>query len=180
MTAWIEVLTALTTGPDVPIRGSIREVRPDGSAKKEGFASFTTSTPMLVLTGDGCRVWRSGDRLRVERDGRPIFATDGTRAWDFTADSERPRTGPPTASFIWAGTSSYYVDAAPPSGRAMTSPSPPAGRRDGLRRPTLLDSRARPPRTSLIRSGSGWISSPVRCSATGPSGWARGRSSSSS
>ncbi|PQP12597.1 hypothetical protein C5613_42755 [Rhodococcus opacus] len=47
------------------------------------------------MTGDGCRVWRHGDRLRVERgDGRPIFTTDGTRAWDFTADSERPRTRP--------------------------------------------------------------------------------------
>lgn len=51
---------------------------------------------MLVGAADGCRVWRDGSRLRIEHpDGRPIFITDGTQAWQFTADdAHRPRTGP--------------------------------------------------------------------------------------
>ncbi|MFD3591293.1 hypothetical protein ACFWU5_01090 [Nocardia sp. NPDC058640] len=51
---------------------------------------------MMVVARDGCRVWRNGERLRVDQeDGRPIFITDGVKAWDFTADPERPRVGPP-------------------------------------------------------------------------------------
>ncbi len=94
MTEWIEVLTALTAGPDLPVHGTVREMAP--ADRTEGFASIGEPVPMLVFVGDGCRVWRSGDRLRVEHgDGRAIFVTDGIQAWDFTADPERPRVGPP-------------------------------------------------------------------------------------
>ncbi|MEV0432505.1 hypothetical protein [Nocardia sp. NPDC050413] len=93
MTAWIEVLTALTSGPDVPLRGTVREI--GAAARADGFVAIGSS-PMLVVADDGCRVWRHGDRLRVEHeDGRPIFVTDGIHAWDFTADLQRPRVGPP-------------------------------------------------------------------------------------
>lgn len=95
MTAWIEVLTALTSGRNLPIHGTVREVRSNGEPERVSFAWSGVSPPMLVPAGDGCRVWRHGDRLRVEHeDGRPIFVTDGNQAWDFTADAQRPRTGP--------------------------------------------------------------------------------------
>ncbi|MBF6326350.1 hypothetical protein [Nocardia cyriacigeorgica] len=95
MTTWLEVLTALTTVPEVPLHGSVREVRTDGDAELAGFGWAAMSDQMLIPVGDGCQVWRRGERLRVEReDGGPIFITDGTRAWDFTVDAQRPRTGP--------------------------------------------------------------------------------------
>ncbi|MDH6285893.1 hypothetical protein M2275_000792 [Rhodococcus opacus] len=127
MTAWIEVLKALTAGPELPIRGTIREVRPDGYT--EGFAGASSGpSPMLVVTGDGCRVWRHGNRLRVERgDGRLTFVTDGIQAWDFTADSERPRTGPPDRVH-YLGSNQFLLQrrsAADWSGDDFTTPTGP-------------------------------------------------------
>lgn len=95
MTAWIEVLTALTSGPDLPIRGTIREIAP--KEEPEGGAFFATAgkLPVVVAVGDGCRVWRFGKKLRIEDgEGRPVFITDGVRGWDFSGRAERPRTGP--------------------------------------------------------------------------------------
>ncbi|MBF6288710.1 hypothetical protein [Nocardia cyriacigeorgica] len=91
MTTWLEVLTALTTVPRIPLRGTVREVRAE---KPAGFGWAGHADQMVVPVGDGCRVWRHGDRLRVEReDGALVFITDGARAWDFTVDAKRPRTG---------------------------------------------------------------------------------------
>ncbi|MGO4205687.1 hypothetical protein AB4Z09_28940 [Rhodococcus sp. TAF43] len=90
MTEWIEVLQALTSGPDLSLRGTIRAVHPEGHT--ENFA--TVGRTLLVAAGDGSRVWRRGARLRVEReDGTLVFITDGSNAWDFTRDPERPRVG---------------------------------------------------------------------------------------
>lgn len=97
MTAWIEVLTALTEGPELSIHGTIHERRAEGSPEsfRQGFA-YSGESPLIVKAGQGCRVWRLGNRVRVEStDGKPIFISDGTRAWDFTGRLERPRTGSP-------------------------------------------------------------------------------------
>lgn len=92
MTDWSEVLAALSDWPDLPLRGTIREL---GAPAKPDRALFTgEGPPSVVRPGNGCRIWRDGGRLRIEHpDGRPIFITDGARAWQFTADDgQRPRT----------------------------------------------------------------------------------------
>ncbi|MDE8647624.1 hypothetical protein PXH69_21855 [Rhodococcus qingshengii] len=97
MTAWIEVLTALTAGPDLPLRGTIHGVRAEGVSESftGGFA-YSGQPPMMVVPGHGCRVWRHGNKIRVENiDGEPIFISDGVRAWDFTGRSDRPLVGSP-------------------------------------------------------------------------------------
>ncbi|MFZ2527861.1 MAG: hypothetical protein WAX14_09445 [Rhodococcus sp. (in: high G+C Gram-positive bacteria)] len=91
MTDWIEVLVALSAGPDLPLYGTIRAVQPADHTEQ-----FMVARPtMLVAVGDGSRVWRRGARLRVERDdGTLVHLTDGTDGWDFTRDAARPRVGP--------------------------------------------------------------------------------------
>ena len=96
MTAWIEVLTAMTTESTIPMRGTIEEIHEAGSPEsfRHGFA-YSGTPPVLIAPEDSCRVWRSGRKTRVERlDGSPIFISDGTRAWDFTGPTDRPRVGP--------------------------------------------------------------------------------------
>lgn len=97
MTAWIEVLTALTAGPDLPLRGTIHGVHAEGVSESftGGFA-YSGQPPMMVVPGHGCRVWRHGNKIRVENiDGNPIFVSDGVRARDFTGRSDRPLVGLP-------------------------------------------------------------------------------------
>lgn len=97
MTAWIEVLTALTAGPDLPLRGTIHGVHAEGVSESftGGFA-YSGQPPMMVVPGHGCRVWRHGNKIRVENiDGEPVFISDGVRAWDFTDRSDRPLVGSP-------------------------------------------------------------------------------------
>ncbi|WP_404315881.1 outer membrane lipoprotein carrier protein LolA [Prescottella equi] len=92
MTDWSEVLAALSDGPDLPLRGTIRELGAPAKPDRVLFAG--EGPPIVVRPGNGCRIWRDGGRLRIEHpDGRPIFITDGARAWQFTADDgQRPRT----------------------------------------------------------------------------------------
>ncbi|WP_207213596.1 hypothetical protein [Rhodococcus sp. Q1] len=105
MTTWIEVLRALTTGPDLPVRGTIRAVHADGHT--EQFVSV--GRKLRVMVGDAHRVWRHGARLRVERkDGTPVFVTDGVTAWDFTRDPQRPRIGP-VGQVQYLGTSQFLL-----------------------------------------------------------------------
>ena len=97
MTAWIEVLTALTAGPDLPLCGTIHGVRAEGVSESftGGFA-YSGQPPMKVVPGHGSRVWRPGNKIRVENiDGEPVFISDGVRAWDFTGRSDRPLVGSP-------------------------------------------------------------------------------------
>lgn len=92
MTAWTEVLAALTDGPDLALRGTILEF---GDPAKDDRVLFAGEGPRIVARpGNGCRVWRDGGRLRIELpDGRPLFITDGVQAWQFIADdAQRPRT----------------------------------------------------------------------------------------
>ena len=50
----------------------------------------------MVVPGNGFRVWRHGNKTRVENiAGQPIFISDGVRAWDFTGRSDRPLVGSP-------------------------------------------------------------------------------------
>lgn len=78
------MLKAITTGPRLSIRGTIHQVqRPDDD-------------PLWVPVRDGSRVWRHGQRLRVESSqGIPIFITNGTQAWDFSKSPSRPVAGTP-------------------------------------------------------------------------------------
>lgn len=110
MTAWIEVLTAMTTDSDTSIQGVIEEVQQAGSPEsfRQGFA-YSGTPPVLVRPEDSCRVWRAGARTRVERlDGTPVFITDGVRAWDFTGNAERPRVGP-LGRVIYLGPSQFLL-----------------------------------------------------------------------
>lgn len=92
MTEWVEVLRALTTPNDAPLHGTIRE---DPGSQRDPV-TFTTSAyrPMFVRAVDDCIVWLHGPATRVEYDGAPVFITDGTTAWDFTPDPQRPLIGP--------------------------------------------------------------------------------------
>ncbi|MBT2270214.1 LolA family protein [Rhodococcus qingshengii] len=110
MPAWIEVLTALTAGPDLPLRGTIHQVRVEGAAESftGGFA-YSGQPPMIVVPGHGCRVWRRGNKIRVESiDGKPIFISDGVRAWDFTGHSDKPLVGSPDR-VIYLGPSQFLL-----------------------------------------------------------------------
>ncbi|OZE24616.1 hypothetical protein CH256_20040 [Rhodococcus sp. 05-2254-6] len=110
MTAWIEVLTAMTSESNIPLRGTIEEVHEAGSPEsfRHGFA-YSGTPPVLIRPEDNCRVWRSGRRTRVERiDGSPIFISDGTRAWDFTGPADRPRVGP-LGRVIYLGPSQFLL-----------------------------------------------------------------------
>ncbi|TFI43176.1 hypothetical protein E4P29_13200 [Rhodococcus sp. 1R11] len=110
MTAWIEVLTAMTTDSNTPMRGTIKEIHEAGSPEsfRQGFA-YSGTPPVLIAPEDSCRVWRYGRKTRVERlDGSPIFISDGVRAWDFTGSVDRPRVGPP-GRVIYLGPSQFLL-----------------------------------------------------------------------
>ncbi|WP_186629480.1 hypothetical protein [Rhodococcus sp. BP22] len=110
MTPWIEVLTALTEGPELSIRGTVREMRAEGSPEsfRQGFA-YSGPSPMLVTVGHGCRVWRESNRIRIEDvDGNPIYISDGTQAWDFSGRLDRPRVGSPDR-VIYLGRSQFLL-----------------------------------------------------------------------
>jgi hypothetical protein len=110
MTAWIEVLTAMTAASTIPMRGTIEEIREAGSPEsyRQGFA-YSGTPPVLIAPEDSCRVWRSGRKIRVEHlDGSPIFVSDGVRAWDFTGSVDRPRVGPP-GRVIYLGPSQFLL-----------------------------------------------------------------------
>lgn len=104
---------------------------------------------MLVAAHDGCRVWRSGDRLRVEHeDGRPIFVTDGIQAWDFTADPERPRVGPPERVH-YLGPTQFLLrrrNAAEWAGEDFAQPVGPVAEVEFVGRPCWTVELAPPPR----------------------------------
>lgn len=86
MATWTEVLNAILAGPRLPIYGTIREVRRE------------KDHPTWAAVRGGCRVWRHGQRLRVESSGGiPIYITDGIQAWDFSKSPGRPVTGPPSS-----------------------------------------------------------------------------------
>lgn len=110
MTAWIEVLTAMTTESNLSIQGTIEEIHESGSPEsfRQGFA-YSGTPPVLVKPEDSCRVWRLGRKTRVERlDGSPIFISDGVRAWDFTGQAGRPRVGP-LERVIYLGPSQFLL-----------------------------------------------------------------------
>lgn len=93
MTEWIEVLKAITAGPDLAVRGVIRETRTEGDDITTFFGNFQ---PLWVDARDGCQVWRHGAKLRIESpEGLLVFITDGARAWDFSQDPAAPLAGTP-------------------------------------------------------------------------------------
>lgn len=110
MTAWIEVLTALTAGPGLPLRGTIHEVHVEGGPESfSGGFAYSGQPPLMVVPGHGCRVWQHGRKIRVENiDGKPIFISDGVRAWDFTGRADRPRVGSPDR-VIYLGPSQFLL-----------------------------------------------------------------------
>ncbi|MCC8928822.1 hypothetical protein [Rhodococcus sp. I2R] len=110
MTAWIEVLKALTDGPNLPVRGSIYEVRAEGTPESFGHEpGHSGGGSMLAVPDTGCRVWLQGRRVRVENvDGNPIFISDGSRAWDFTGHVDRPRVGS-LARVVYLGPSQFLL-----------------------------------------------------------------------
>lgn len=111
MTAWIEVLTALTDAPDLPIRGTIEELRVEGAAPKpiKGGFAYSGRAPMLVVPGHGCRIHRQSLKTRVDSiDGEPLFISDGIRAWDFKTQLDRPQVGSPDR-VIYLGRNQFLV-----------------------------------------------------------------------
>ncbi|OZE42229.1 hypothetical protein CH259_02310 [Rhodococcus sp. 05-2254-4] len=143
MTAWIEVLTAMTSESNIPLRGTIEEVHEAGSPEsfRHGFA-YSGTPPVLIRPEDSCRVWRSGRRTRVERiDGSPIFISDGTRAWDFTGPADRPRVGP-LGRVIYLGPSQFLLQqrsTAEWAGNEFAQPTGPVETDGRVRRAQVLD-----------------------------------------
>ncbi|MBY6687469.1 hypothetical protein HQ305_19740 [Rhodococcus sp. BP-149] len=93
MTDWTDVLHALTSPTGISLRGTIRETPAEPQRNPTTFKT-AGHRPMFVRAVDDCTVWLRGASTRVEYDGRPVFVTDGTTAWDFTPDPERPLMGP--------------------------------------------------------------------------------------
>lgn len=168
MTAWIEVLTALTEPPKLPLRGIIREIRTDGDPEGAALIPTPGTPPMPAPSRDGCRVWRDGDQLCIEHEnGRLIFVTNGDRAWDFTADPQRPRTCSP-GHLPCLGASEFLLrrrTATDRTGDDFTRPTSEVDEAEFAgRRCWTVELTPTPPHRTHYESGS--TSNPVKCWAT--------------
>lgn len=115
--------------------GTIRE---DAGSQRDPV-TFTTAgyRPMFVRAVDDCIVWLHGPATRVEYDGDPVFITDGTTAWDFTPDPQRPLVGP-TDRVHYFGKNQFLIrrrSAAEWAGDDFTRPTGP------ITEETFLDRR---------------------------------------
>lgn len=86
-----------TQGVDVSdpsLRGTIRSLEGQGLPRNATDWAVIFPADLPAMTGAGLpdddaevRVWRDGERVRVERaDGAPTFITDGTTTWTFDDD----------------------------------------------------------------------------------------------
>jgi len=94
--SWPEILFLMVHGPDLTMRGRIRHG--DGDEGRSFAFSRREGDPRPVFVHgsyDVIDAWRSGNCLRVaDPDGQVRLITDGTTAWTFTDDAERPAESP--------------------------------------------------------------------------------------
>ena len=94
--SWPEILFLMVHGPALTMRGRIRHG--DGDVGRSFAFSRRDGDPRPVFVHSSYDVidaWRSGNCLRVaDPDGQVRLITDGTTAWTFTDDAERPAESP--------------------------------------------------------------------------------------
>ncbi|RVW03621.1 hypothetical protein [Rhodococcus spongiicola] len=92
MTEWVQMLVGMADGPTQPVHGVVLPYRNSDKPFHFYYATYGEEPIFLPMRRDGVRLYRWGRRSRIESiDGEVWFVSDGTTAWDFTADPARPR-----------------------------------------------------------------------------------------
>lgn len=92
MTVWVQMLVTMADGPRQPVHGVVVPYRNSDEPFHYYLGTYGEEPVFLPWRRDGLRLYRWGRRSRIESlDGRVLFVSDGTTAWDFTSDPSRPR-----------------------------------------------------------------------------------------
>lgn len=92
MTEWVQMLVTMADGPRQPIHGVVVPYHNSDEPFHYYFGSYGEEPVFLPVHLPGVHLYRWGRRSRIESvDGQVMFVSDGTTAWDFTADPDQPR-----------------------------------------------------------------------------------------
>ncbi|AOW94151.1 hypothetical protein BFN03_19645 [Rhodococcus sp. WMMA185] len=92
MTEWMQMLVGMADGPTEPVHGTVIPYRNSDKPFHFYYATSAEEAVFVPIGREGVRLYRWGRRSRIESiDGEVLFVSDGTTAWDFTCDSDRPR-----------------------------------------------------------------------------------------
>ena len=87
MTEWVQMLVTMADGPRQPIHGVVVPYHNFDEPFHYYFGSYGEEPVFLPVRLPGVHLYRWGRRSRIESlDGQVMFVSDGTTAWDFTAD----------------------------------------------------------------------------------------------
>ncbi|MFE4502458.1 hypothetical protein ACFRFQ_21625 [Rhodococcus sp. NPDC056743] len=93
MTEWVQMLVTMADGPQQPVHGAVIPYRNSDEPFHYYFGSYGEEPVFLPIRLPGVYLYRWGRRSRIESlDGHVMFVSDGTTAWDFTADADHPRS----------------------------------------------------------------------------------------
>jgi hypothetical protein len=92
MTEWVQMLVTMADGPRRPIHGVVVPYRNTDEPLHYYYGTYGEEPVFLPARLEGLRLYRWGRRSRIESlDGHVLFVSDGTTAWDFTSEPNRPR-----------------------------------------------------------------------------------------
>jgi hypothetical protein len=160
--SWVALLTLMVHAPDPEptLRGAIRSwPGEDERAQAYGWTAFA-GEPLPVFTGirptvdeqkaaaQPIRVWRDGQRLRIEEpDGTINLIVGDTTCWQFDRDHDAPLASSGTA-LRYAGSGTELLTRREPdafTGDDFTRPTGPVGATTFLGRPAWTVELAPPP-----------------------------------
>ena len=98
--SWVGLLTLMLDGPalEPTVRGVLQSFDGDEPGRHDLGWVVTRGEPAPVFaaadrpaTGTPLRVWRDGNRVRIEElDGRPVLIVGAEHCWDFADGSATP------------------------------------------------------------------------------------------
>ncbi|WP_072690760.1 hypothetical protein [Rhodococcus marinonascens] len=92
MTEWVQMLVGMADGPTQPVHGVVVPYRNSDEPFHFYYATSGEEPVFLPIGREGVRLYRWGRRSRIESvDREVLFVSDGSSAWDFTCDPDRPR-----------------------------------------------------------------------------------------
>lgn len=164
---WLELMLLMVYGPgrtegvDIPdpsLRGTIRSLEGQGLPRNATDWAVISPARLPAVTGarqpddsTEVRVWRDGERVRVERaDGSLTFITDGTTTWTF--DDDGTVTASTGRRTMYAGHGTHLVsrrEATDYLGDDFTRPTGAVTGGEHLGRPAWVVELAPPPRKPL-------------------------------